>query len=148
MIQCCEQAAKRTLAASLEWLPEFEIVSHEVAALGIPEFEVSTAKRSRCRPSMAKSYSRALSSKLLPPVVRETLPESKVYIIPQRQVHLEVWTPPATILKHPDHMRDEPPQAHVELIQICPEYPKASTITPGLRALSEGSKVLFDGQSQ
>ena len=62
----------------------------------------------------------------------------------------------------------KPPEVHDELIQSCPEYPKASEpqmmigmhcsmhkhttfespIAPSLRPSSEESKILFDDQSQ
>ncbi len=122
-----EQIVRKTLAASLEWMPEFEVVSHKVTALGIPEFKVVTVERLKNRPSKARLYSRAPSSELSPPIVREALSkESKTYVIPQRQAYMEVWTPPVMILKHPDHMRDESPQVHIESIQICPENLRAN----------------------
>ena len=94
-----EQITRKTLAASLEWMPEFEVVSHEVAALGIPEFKVVTVERLKNEQSMAKLYYSLPSLKLSPPVARVTPPESKAYVIPQRQVYIEAPIPPVTALK-------------------------------------------------
>ena len=80
-----DQIARKTLAASLEWMPEFEVASHEVTAFG--NAELSTAKTlSKVRPSKAKPHSSLPSTQLLPPIVIAdmTPPESKAYVVPQR----------------------------------------------------------------
>ncbi len=101
-----EQAAKRTSAANLEWMREYELANNEFANLGDAVFEVQPVEQvddRKGRQSKVKPYDHPSISKTPPPTVKVVPPEEpKQAPANPNRAYIEVPRPPVQILKRPD----------------------------------------------